>query len=92
MEFSGAGFKLHSDELSIATSKNLSFRAEYHMYHSFRYTHVITSRKFQLKQKWRLMKAIAKVRLDTEQTIKLEKLYEVGSDWKLNSWLHSTVA
>ena len=38
------------------------------------------------------MKAIAKVRLDTEQTIKLEKLYEVGSDWKLNSWLHSTVA
>ena len=72
MEFSGPGFKLHSDELSIATSKNLSFRAEYHVYHSFRYTHVITSRKFQLKQQWRLTKAIAEMKLDTEQTMNLK--------------------
>ena len=33
------------------------------------------------------MKAIAKMKLDTEQTMKLEELYEVGSDGELNSWL-----
>ena len=47
---------------------------EYHVCHSFCYFHVITSRKFQLKQTWRLMKAIAEVELDTEQTMKLEQL------------------
>ena len=49
-----------------------SFNGEYHMYHSFRYTHVITSSKLQLKQRWRLIKAIAEMKLDTEQTMKLE--------------------
>ena len=44
------------------------------MYHSFRYTHVITSSKRQLKQTWRLMKTIAKMKLGTEQTMKLEYL------------------
>ena len=29
-----------------------SFSDQYHMYHSFRYTHVITSSKLQLKQTW----------------------------------------
>ena len=33
------------------------------------------------------MKAIAKMKLDTEQTMKLEELYVVGSDGELNSWL-----
>ena len=37
-----------------------SFSGEHHMYHSFRYTHV------------RLTKAIAEMKLDTEQTMKLE--------------------
>ena len=37
-----------------------------------RYTHVITSTKFRLKQTWRLMKATAKMKCDTEQTMKLE--------------------
>ena len=49
-----------------------SFSGEYHGYYSFRYTHVVTSRKFQLKQTWRLMKAIAGMKLDTEQIMKLE--------------------
>ena len=39
---------------------------------SFRYTHVITSTKFRLKQTWRLTKAIAEMKCDTEQTMKLE--------------------
>ena len=39
---------------------------------SFRYTHVITSRKIQLKQTWRLTKAMAEMKPDTEQTMKLE--------------------
>ena len=58
--------------LLASFASNSSFSGEYHMYHLFRYTHVITSRKFQLKQTWRLMKAIAEMKLDTEQTIKLE--------------------
>ena len=37
-----------------------------------RYTHVITSTKFRLKQTWRLTKAIAEMKCDTEQTMKLE--------------------
>ena len=36
-----------------------------------RYAHVITSRKLQLKQMWRLMKAIAEMKLETEQMMKL---------------------
>ena len=39
---------------------------------SFRYIHVITSRKFQLKYTWRLTKAIAEMKSDTEQTMRLE--------------------
>ena len=39
---------------------------------SFRYTHVLTSTKFRLKQTWRLTKAIAKMKCDTEQTMKLQ--------------------
>ena len=39
------------------------------------YIHVdiyITLSKLQLKQTWRLMKAIAEMKLDTEQTMKME--------------------
>ena len=61
------------------------------MYHSFRCTHVITSRKFQSKQMWRLTKAIAEIKLDTEQTMKLELLHKVGSECELNSWPDSSV-
>ena len=32
------------------------------------------------------MRAIAEMKLDTEQTMKLEQLCKVGSEWKLNSW------
>ena len=39
---------------------------------SFRYTYVITSTKFRLKQTWRLTKAIAEMKCDTERTMKLE--------------------
>ena len=39
---------------------------------SFRYTHVIISTKLRLKQTWRLTKAIAEMKCDTEQTMKLE--------------------
>ena len=49
-----------------------SFSGEYHRYHSFRYTHVITSRKFQLKQMWRLTKTIAEMKPATEQMMELE--------------------
>ena len=35
-------------------------------------THMITSRKFQLKQTWLLKKGIAEMKLDTEKTMKLE--------------------
>ena len=57
----------------------------------YTYTHVITSSKVQLKQTCRLMKAIAKMKLDTEQTMKLEWLYKVDSECELNSWPDSSV-
>ena len=59
----------------------------------FRYTHVITSTKLRLKQTWRLTKAIAEMKCecDTEQTMKLEQLCKVGSEYELNSWPDSSV-
>ena len=36
------------------------------------------------------MKAMAKVKLDTEQTIKLQWLYKVGPESELNSWPDSS--
>ena len=42
------------------------------MYIYIRYTHVITSTKVRLKQTWRLTKAIAEIKCDTEETMKLE--------------------
>ena len=58
-------------QLSIATSKNPSVMNTICI-NSFRYTHVITSTKFRLKQAWRLTKAMAEMKCDTEQTMKLE--------------------
>ena len=49
-----------------------SFSGEYHMYHSLHINYVITSRKFLPKYTWRLTKATAEMKLDTEQTMKLE--------------------
>ena len=46
--FSGRGFKSHSGQLSLATSKN-SPVVNTICIRSFHYTHVITSTKFQLK-------------------------------------------
>ena len=40
---------------------------------------------------WRLMKAIAKMKPDTEQTMKLEWLCKVGLGCELNSWPDSSV-
>ena len=37
------------------------------------------------------MKATAEVKYDTEQLMKLEKLYKVGSECELNSWSDSSV-
>ena len=37
------------------------------------------------------MKPIAEMKLDTEQTIKLEWLYKVGCECELNSWPDSLV-
>ena len=40
--------------------------------HTFTHTHMHTHNyKFQLKQKWRLTMAIAEMKRDTEQTMKL---------------------
>ena len=36
------------------------------------YMYMITSTKFRLKQRWRLKKATAEMKCDTEQTMKLE--------------------
>ena len=55
------------------------------------HTHVITSTKFRLQQTWRLTKAIAEMKCDTEQTMKLDKLYKVGSECELNSWPDSSL-
>ena len=54
-----------------ATSKNLSVVNTIYI-SSFHYTHVITSRTFRLKQTRRLTKAIAEIKSDSEQTMKLE--------------------
>ena len=61
------------------------------MYHTFRNTHVITSSKFKFKQTRQLMKAIANMKLDTEETIKLEWVHKVDSECELNSWPDSSV-
>ena len=37
------------------------------------------------------MNSIAEMKLDTEQTMKLEELYKVGSECKLNWWPDSSV-
>ena len=39
-----------------------------------------SSTKFQLNQTWRLTKAIAEMKCDTELTMNLEWLYKVGSE------------
>ena len=41
---------------------------------------------------WRLTKAIAEMKCDTAQTIKLEQLYKVGCECELNSWPDSSVS
>ena len=37
------------------------------------------------------MKTIAEMKLDIEQTMRLEELYKVGSECELNSWPDSSV-
>ena len=58
MEFGGHGFKSHSSQLSIVTSKNPSV-VNAICISSFRYTLMITWRNFQFKWTWQLTKAIA---------------------------------
>ena len=43
-----------------------------HKHTLIRYTHVTISSKFQLEKTWRLVKAIAEMKLNTEQMMKLE--------------------
>ena len=43
-----------------------------HKHTLIRYTQVTISSKFQLEKTWRLMKAIAEMKLNTEQMMKLE--------------------
>ena len=45
----------------------------------------------RLKQTWGLTKAMAEMEPNTEQTMKLEWLYKVGSECELNSWPNSSV-
>ena len=71
MEFRGFGFKSHSGQLSIATSKNPLLVNTICIY-SFRNTYRITSTKFRSKLTWRLTKTIAKMKCDTEEMMKLE--------------------
>ena len=40
---------------------------------------------------WQLIKTIAEMKLDTEQTMKLDKLFKVGSESELSSWPDSSV-
>ena len=54
-----------------ATSKNPSVVNTIYI-SSSRYTHVITSRKILVKEMWQLTKAMAEMKPDTEQTMKLE--------------------
>ena len=58
----GPGFKSHSGQLSMATSKNPSV-VNTICISSLCYTHVITSVRFRLKkQTWRLTKAMAEMK------------------------------
>ena len=71
MELSVRGFKSQLGQLSIYTSNNPSL-VNTICINSFRYTHVISSTKFRLKQTWGLTKAMAQMKCDTEQTMKFE--------------------
>ena len=52
---------------------------------SFRYADMIYLYKISIKWAWRLTKAMAEMKSNTEQVMKLEWLLKVGSDW---SWTH----
>ena len=70
-EFSSRGFKSHSGQLSIATSKNLSVLNTICI-SSFCYTHTITYRKLRLKKRGDWRRQTAEMKCATEQTMKLE--------------------
>ena len=61
-------FKQSSSVISKLSSIYIYYTSIYIYIH---YTHVITSTKFLLKQMWRLTKAIAEMKCDTEQTMNL---------------------
>ena len=60
--YSGRGFKSHSGEISIATSKILQWWITYVSIYPG--TNVITCARFCLKQMWRLTKTIAKTKCE----------------------------
>ena len=66
-EFSGRGFKSHSGQLSITTSKNPSVVNTICII-SFRYTHVITYRKLRLNKRGDWRRQTAETKCGTEQT------------------------
>ena len=87
------GFKSHLGQLSVAISNtSINPWVVNTIYISLsRCTNVITSRKFHLKNVWWLTKAIAEMKSDNEQTMKLEQLYKVSSECELNLWSDSSV-
>ena len=89
-EIRGHGFKSHSGQLFIASSRNLSVVNTIYI-GSFRYAHVITYGKIWLNKggEWRVQRAETKC--DTKQTMKLEKLCNVSSECELNWWSDSSI-
>ena len=66
-EFSGRGFKSHSGQLSITTSKNPSVVNTISI-SSFRYTHLITYRKLRLNKRGDWRRQTAETKCGTKQT------------------------
>ena len=88
--FSGYRFKCHSGQLSIATSRNPSV-VNTICISSFSNTHVIMYRKLSLNKHGDLLRPTSEMKCDTEHMVKLEWLYKVGHEYKLNTWPDSSV-
>ena len=88
MEFSGCGFKFHSGQLYIATSKILQWWIPYLLIYSA--TNVITCARFRLNQMWWLTKAMVEMKCEP-----WKKRWNWSSSTKLalsTSWTHDLIA
>ena len=88
--FSGCRFKSHSGQLSIAGSENPSVANTIYI-SWFSNTRVITYRKLWLNKRCNWRKPTAEMKFDTEQIMKLDWQYKVGSECELNIWPNSSV-